>query len=132
IGEMARAVLVFKEAAIEKIRVEAEAEQSRKAAEDERNLSASEKERVAKEDHFAIESLAQGLASLADGDLTHRITVSFAPKTQKLRDDFNRTAEKLQQAMMTIGRAVDGMRTGTTQISQAADDLSRRTEQQAA
>lgn len=132
IGEMARAVLVFKEAAIEKLRVEAEAAEQRAAAEAERARIEAEKAREAAEDHVAIEGLAAGLAALAEGDLTYRIEAEFAPKTQKLKDDFNRTAAQLQDAMTGIMRAIEGMRSGAGEISQAADDLSRRTEQQAA
>src|SRR5690606_11668803 len=84
------------------------------------------------EDHITIMALAEGLAALAEGDLTHRITAPFAPKAQRLKDDFNRAADQLQETMGTINTAIEGMRTGTGEISQAADDLSRRTEQQAA
>jgi methyl-accepting chemotaxis protein len=132
IGEMARAVLVFREAAIEKIRLEAETAEARAAAEQERKRNEAEKAREAEEDHVAISNLAAGLAALADGDLTFRISADFAAKTQKLKDDFNRTAQQLQDTMTTITGAIDGMRTGTGEISQAADDLSKRTEQQAA
>ena len=132
VGEMARAVLVFKDAAIEKIRLEAETGEARSAAEAERARSEAEKAREADEDHTAISNLAAGLSALASGDLTFRITAPFAAKTQKLKDDFNRTADTLQETMVTITGAIDSMRTGTGEISQAADDLSRRTEQQAA
>ena len=132
IGEMARAVLVFKEAAIEKIRLEAETGQARAAAEGERSRNEAEKAQAAEDDHVAIGALANGLSALASGDLTHRITVPFATKAQKLKDDFNATAAQLQDTMATIAEAIGGMRNGTGEISQAADDLSRRTEQQAA
>ena len=132
IGEMARAVLVFKEAAIEKMRLEAESSEARAAAEGERNRSEAEKAREAAEDHAVVTALAQGLSALAGGDLTWRITEPFAAKAQKLKDDFNRTAGQLQDTMGSIAGAIGSMRTGTGEISQAADDLSRRTEQQAA
>ncbi len=132
VGEMARAVLVFKEAAIAKIRLETETGEARTVAEAERSRNEAEKAREADEDHTAISSLAAGLSALASGDLTFRITAPFAPKTQKLKDDFNATAETLQETMVTITSAIEGMRTGTGEISQAADDLSKRTEQQAA
>ncbi len=132
IGEMARAVLVFKEAAIEKLRVENEVEHTRSATESERARTEAEKAKAAEEDHITIMALAEGLAALAEGDLTHRITAPFAPKAQRLKDDFNRAADQLQETMGTINSAIQGMRTGTGEISQAADDLSRRTEQQAA
>jgi len=132
IGEMARAVLVFKEAAIEKIRLEAESSEARAAAEGERSRNEEQKAREAAEDHAVVTALATGLSALASGDLTYRITEPFAAKAQKLKDDFNRTAEQLQDTMVTIAEAIGSMRTGTGEISQAADDLSRRTEQQAA
>ncbi|MEO4000937.1 methyl-accepting chemotaxis protein [Mesorhizobium sp. CAU 1732] len=132
IGEMARAVLVFKDAAIAKIRLEEETGHARVAAEGERSRNEMEKAREAEEDHIAISNLASGLSALANGDLTFRITAPFAPKTQKLKDDFNVTAQQLQETMADISGAIDGMRNGTGEISQAADDLSRRTEQQAA
>lgn len=132
IGEMARAVLVFKEAAIEKIRLEAESSEARAATEGERTRNEEQRVREAAEDHAVVSALASGLSALAAGDLTYRITEPFAAKAQQLKDDFNRTAEQLQETMVTIAEAIGGMRNGTGEISQAADDLSRRTEQQAA
>lgn len=132
IGEMARAVQVFKEGAIEKLRVEGEAERVRNMTESERQLHEAEKARAAEEDQVAITAIGRGLAALAGGDLTFRVTEAFSAKAQPLKDNFNRTAEQLQETMATIFRAIEGMRSGTGEISQAADDLSRRTEQQAA
>jgi len=132
IGEMARAVLVFKEAAIEKIRLEAETGEARAAAEGERTRNEAEKARDAAADHAAVTALGSGLAALAAGDLTYRISEAFPARAQKLKDDFNGTAAQLQDTMATIAEAIGGMRNGTDEISQAADDLSRRTEQQAA
>ncbi len=132
IGEMARAVLVFKEAAIEKARLEAETGETRAAAEDERSRNEADKARDAAEDHAVVTALANGLSALANGDLTFRIAEPFSAKAQKLKDDFNATAAQLQDTMATIAEAIGSMRTGTGEISQAADDLSRRTEQQAA
>ncbi|MCO5147303.1 MAG: methyl-accepting chemotaxis protein [Aquamicrobium sp.] len=132
IGEMARAVLVFKEAAIEKIRLEVETNETRAAAESERARNEADKARDAAEDHAVVTALANGLSALAAGDLTYRIAEPFSSKAQKLKDDFNSTAAQLQDTMATIAEAIGGMRNGTGEISQAADDLSRRTEQQAA
>ncbi|TYR37213.1 chemotaxis protein, partial [Mesorhizobium microcysteis] len=132
IGEMAKAVMVFKDAAIQKQRLESETSEARAAAEAERARNEAEKARKAEEDHVAIAELAAGLSALSDGDLTYRITAAFSPEAQRLKDDFNRTASQLQETMATISSAIDGMRNGTGEISQAADDLSRRTEQQAA
>ena len=132
IGQMADAVQVFKTAQVEKIRLEAEAVETRTQAETGRARTEAEKAREAIEDQTAIKALATGLARLAEGDLTHRITEPFAPKTQQLKADFNTAISQLQETIRTIDGAVMAIRTGTGEISHAADDLSRRTEQQAA
>ncbi|MEX0405346.1 methyl-accepting chemotaxis protein [Aquibium sp. LZ166] len=132
IGRMAQAVQVFKDAAIEKLRLEARSVEIREGAEAERNRTEAEKAREAQEDHVAVTALAAGLASLASGDLTHRIEAQFSSKTQKLKDDFNSAIAQLQATMSSVTGAVSALKTGSGEISQAADDLSRRTEQQAA
>ncbi|RYG05019.1 MAG: methyl-accepting chemotaxis protein [Caulobacteraceae bacterium] len=132
IGEMAQAVLAFKDAAIEKLRLEAEAAEHRAAVEAERQVREQEKARDAEQDAIAIGSLAEGLGKLARGDLTYRITAAFAPKAEQLKTDFNAAVSTLQSTMSVITGNTTNMRSGAGEISQAADDLSRRTEQQAA
>jgi methyl-accepting chemotaxis protein len=132
IGEMAKAVQIFKDAAVEKRRVEAEAIEIRQGAEAARSRTELEKARDAKEDQAAVAALAAGLASLARGELTHRIDVDFAPKTEQLKTDFNRAMAHLHETVATIAAAIGAIKAGTGEISQAADNLSRRTEQQAA
>ena len=132
IGRMAEAVQVFKDQAIKKLKKKAEEEEAVKLwqKEDEERL-AREKE-AAHQDQIAIENLASGLARLADGDLVTRIDTAFAPKTEKLRSDFNSAVEKLRQTMQGLRANIDAIHVGSGEISSAADDLSRRTEQQAA
>ena len=132
IGEMAQAVLAFKDAAIEKLRLEADATEHRAAVEAERQVREQEKARDAEQDAIAIGSLAEGLGKLARGDLTFRITAAFAPKAEQLKTDFNAAVSTLQSTMSVITGNTTNMRSGAGEISQAADDLSRRTEQQAA
>ena len=79
-----------------------------------------------------VRSLAEGLTRLADGDLTFRICDAFPEASQKLKHDFNTTMEQLQDAVTVIVENASRMRSGVGEISHAADDLSRRTEQQAA
>ena len=95
IGEMAQAVLAFKDAAIEKLRLEAEAAEHRAAVEAERQVREQEKARDAEQDAIAIGSLAEGLGKLARGDLTFRITAAFAPKAEQLKTDFNAAVSTL-------------------------------------
>ncbi len=125
VGEMAKAVQTFKDAAIEKIRLEQDAESQR---------GSSERERAerAKEQALVVNSIATGLEKLSAGDLTFRVTAQFAAEYEKLRTDFNAAMQKLQETMKVVASNAAGIRSGTDEISQASDDLSRRTEQQAA
>ena len=132
VGLMADAVLNFKDAAIAKARLEGETVEQRRLTEAERAQREAEKAAEAQADAVAIGALAQALDHLANGDLTHRITVDFAPKAQQLKTDFNAAADRLQDALRGINHATGGIRSGSEEIASASDDLSRRTEQQAA
>ncbi len=132
IGLMADAVLAFKDAAIAKARLEGETVEQRRLTEAERAQREAEKAAEERTDAVAIGALAQALDRLADGDLTHRITVEFAPKAAQLKSDFNAAADRLQEALRGINGATGGIHAGSEEIASASDDLSRRTEQQAA
>ncbi|MCR5876905.1 PAS domain-containing methyl-accepting chemotaxis protein [Phenylobacterium sp. J426] len=80
----------------------------------------------------AVQSIGEGLAALAAGQLTRRLETPFPPEYEQLRSDYNSAMETLQQAMRVINDAAHGIRSGTDEISRASDDLARRTEQQAA
>jgi methyl-accepting chemotaxis protein len=132
VGHMAEAVLTFKNAAIEKLRLETEAEETRKRTEEERATRAAQKAEEDRQDLVAITALGEGLDRLSAGDLVFRIDAPFPAKLVKLREDYNASVEKLQQTMLSITSSVRAIHAGTGEISTAADDLSRRTEQQAA
>ncbi len=132
IGQMAAAVTHFKEAALEKIRLEADAAHQRQAVEAERAANEDEKSEVARSDAANFAALNEALDHLASGDLTHRITVPFSPKAEGLKANFNAAAERVLDAMKAITATTDGVSSGADEIARASDDLSRRTEQQAA
>ena len=132
VGLMAQSVLVFRQAAIEKLRLEAESEKLRTDAEAERLRSDEAKAREAGETRIAVEALAEGLAALARRDVSYRIAKPFAPHLDALRVDFNNSLESLQEALRVVGRNADAINNGAAEIRAAADDLSSRTEQQAA
>jgi methyl-accepting chemotaxis protein len=132
IGAMARAVQTFKDAAIEKVRLERDAAQQRQQAETERAARELEKAEEARQAQATIEGLAQGLDRLAHGDLLYQITTPFAPNAEQLRTDFNAAVDKLKQTMLAVVASMQGIRSGTQEITTASDDLARRTEQQAA
>ncbi len=132
VGMMAAAVQSFKEAAIEKLRLEGMTAEQHKQAEEERRRNEAARAEAAKQLGFVVDSLAGGLDRVSHGDLTVRLDQPFPTEYVKLQQDFNAALEKLQDAMASIVRTTHGIKSGTGEISQAADDLSKRTEQQAA
>jgi methyl-accepting chemotaxis protein len=132
IGDMASAVQSFKDAAIEKLRLEGMSAEQHRQAEEERRRNETAKAEAARQQAQVVQSIATGLEKLSGGELTFRITDAFAVDYEKLRADFNGAMETLEQTMTVIGGATHGIRMGTDEISRASDDLSKRTEQQAA
>tara|TARA_R110002051_G_scaffold171941_1_gene242371 strand:+ start:625 stop:2559 length:1935 start_codon:yes stop_codon:yes gene_type:complete len=132
IGAMAAAVLTFKDAAIAKIQLEGESADARRQSEEERARNEDEKARLAEEDRITVEALGRGLKAMAEGDLTQRFTAEVPSRAAELKANFNSAIEQLQTAMKVVVANVAAIRSGSGEISQAADDLSRRTEQQAA
>jgi methyl-accepting chemotaxis protein len=132
IGEMAGAVEAFKTAAIEKLRLAAEAAAERRRADEEQARLAAVQAEAARVQGDVVAQLGRGLERLTEGELTYRLAEPFAADYEKLRADFNAALSQLQQVMSVIATNAGGVKTGAGEISQAADDLSRRTEQQAA
>jgi methyl-accepting chemotaxis protein len=131
-GAMGQAIIAFRDAAIEKVRVEAEAADAREKAEEERRRNLTASEAAAEEQALVVSALAEGLERLSAGDLTYRLTQTFPTHYVKLQSDFNAAIAQLKDAMSVVVSNVSAIRSGSGEISHAADDLSRRTEQQAA
>ena len=132
IGRMAATVQVFRDAALAKHRLEAEATQARRIAEDMRAANEAEAAEVARKQAEVVEAVSSGLEHLADGNLAFRLEQPLAPDYEKLRADFNKAMTTLQDAIRVVSANTAAIRSGTAEISSASDDLSRRTEQQAA
>ncbi len=92
-----------------------------------------EKARIdaAAEQASLINSLAEGLKNLAEGDLTFRLG-DFPEAYQKIRDDFNGAMTRLQETIKAILTATREVTNATAEISASTTDLSQRTEEQAA
>jgi methyl-accepting chemotaxis protein len=80
----------------------------------------------------AVSELSEGLVHLADNDLTYRLDRPFAAEFEDLRNNYNLSGERLQAAMIQVANSTHSIQGGSEQITEAATDLSRRTEQQAA
>ncbi len=132
VGRMAQAVLVFKQAALENLKITGEADKMRSDAETSRRLSDTEKARERDAMLQATSSLGNGLKRLASGDLGFQLNEPFAGDFESLRQDFNRSVAQLAETLAAVSNAAGSIDSGTREISQSSDDLSRRTEQQAA
>ena len=78
-----------------------------------------------------VSELNVALSRLAQGDLTVRLK-GVPDGYDEIRDAFNLSVEKLEETVAAIAAMSDGIQSGVSHIGQAADDLSRRTETQAA
>jgi methyl-accepting chemotaxis protein len=133
IGEMAKAVVVFREAAIENARLEREAAEHRASAEKERvRNEEAQREAIERERVIVANSLGAALSKLAAKDLTYRMPADIPEAYRKLQADFNEAIGQLEEAMRSVTGSTDAIHGGTQEISTASNDLSRRTEQQAA
>ncbi|WP_454858093.1 methyl-accepting chemotaxis protein [Rhizobium binxianense] len=132
IGAMASAVEVFRQNAIERIRLEEETEANRSLSERDRIEREQEKAKQGAAVQFAVDNLAAGLAKLADGDVSYRINQTFSETLDGVRNDFNASAEKLEEALTRVAQNARGIEAGANEIKSAADGLAKRTEQQAA
>ena len=132
IGDMVRSVAVFKEAAIEKRRLESEAEETRLTSEREASERAANKAEETRQMQAAVDALAGGLERLSDGDLSVQLDEPFMDSLDRLRIDFNKTVERLNSTLHRIQDGSGSIDGNAREMRASADDLSRRTEQQAA
>ncbi|MGV8936088.1 MAG: methyl-accepting chemotaxis protein [Allorhizobium sp.] len=132
IGEMAGAIAVFRDNALAKGRLELDVIERQTIADQERAERIRLRDLEAVKVQFAVDTLAEGLDHLANGNLTHRIATEFVPQMDKLRNDFNAALTRLDQALGTVGENAQAIAAGSNEIRASADDLSKRTEQQAA
>ena len=131
VGRMAAALQTFKIAVIDKLQFEVEARSIRERAEQDRVRAEAEKLQDIEQKAHVVESLAKGLSQLAIGDLTSHMQ-SFPDAYRMLERDFNEAVAKLRETVRVMAGSGNGIHSGSDEISLATDDLSRRTEQQAA
>jgi len=79
-----------------------------------------------------LDELATILESMAEGDLTRRITHDYQGMLGRLKDDSNSTVTQLTGIVAQIKEAVSLIGTASKEIADGNTDLSQRTEQQAA
>ncbi|MCX8474515.1 MAG: methyl-accepting chemotaxis protein, partial [Sphingomonas sp.] len=114
IGAMAKAVLVFREAAIEKEKADAA-----------KKIADAEQQRV-------VETLEANLSKLAQGDLTSQIDQAFSPAYESVKVNFNGAVTELRNLIGSVMESTTAIRSGSGEIAEASEALARRTEANAA
>jgi methyl-accepting chemotaxis protein len=84
------------------------------------------------EQEIVVENLSAGLVRLSEGDFSLPIEQVFSGEHEKLRQNYNQTIETLSGTVSKVIDASGSIRNGAAEISRASDDLSNRTESQAA
>ncbi|SIS89562.1 methyl-accepting chemotaxis protein [Phaeovulum vinaykumarii] len=102
--------------------------------EEQRKLKAAEDSRLelSRAQAVVVDALRKGLTQLSEGDLSAHIDTRFSDEYEQLRADFNTAAQNLRRAIETVIENAIEIEGESREISNAAEDLSRRTEQQAA
>lgn len=132
LGEMASAISVFKDNAVARVKMEAQAEEeelrtAEARAKDEK-LKAQQREEV----ETVVSSLGNALQRLASGDLSKGISTEYASEFAQLKNDFGDSIARLSSAMNNISETTIEISDNSNELRIAADDLAKRTEQQAA
>ncbi len=79
----------------------------------------------------SIAGVAGVLKQVADGDLTSRVEADYGGVFGELKDDTNRTVERLRDVVGRIQEAAQAISTAAGEIAAGNQDLSNRTEEQA-
>ena len=80
----------------------------------------------------ALDELIKMLDALAEGDLTRRIAGDYQGNFAVLKDNANKTAERIGSTVADIKAATHEVTNASAEISTSTTDLSQRTEEQAA
>nr|MBP7651479.1 HAMP domain-containing protein [Phenylobacterium sp.] len=131
VGEMARAVEVFRASAIERDDLQRREIQEQERANAARESEANARDAASAQRAGVMGALACGLERLSAGDLECRIDQAFPAEYEKLRGDFNTAIGELSATLSVIAGATTQVSANAANISKAADDLSRRTDNQA-
>jgi methyl-accepting chemotaxis protein len=132
IGDMVRSVSVFRDSALENIRLEKEATSARELSSAETDRRTTERARIAAEQRQALTALSSVLGQLAEGDLEQTMDENLPEDFIEMARTYNRAVEELRGTLADVRSTADEIEGGTGNLAASADDLARRTEQQAA
>lgn len=132
VGDIVRSVESFRQAAIEKVRLEEEALTTRLESEIARAANEQEKQQTSDQLSSTVDQLARGLETLAAGNLVNTLESPFMESMEPVRHNYNVSIAKLRSALEGIDLGASSIKNVSYEISAASSDLSDRTEKQAA
>ena len=132
IGDVAGAVRIFRDAAIEKLRLEREAQEQQTVAAEERTRNEQARDAAARQVEMVVGMLGRALSGMAQGDLQVRLDDQCAPEYEQVKEDFNAALTTLQETIFAIKSSAAEVSNASAEISASTTDLSQRTEEQAA
>jgi methyl-accepting chemotaxis protein len=132
IGEMAKSVEVFRNAALERKRLREEMERESQLSEEQRIERDRIRAREAADLKTVVEMLGAGLNRLAECNIRMTIDEPFAENFEMLRTDFNNSIATFQSTLELVLEKTAHINDNSQAMREAADNLSKRTEQQAA
>ncbi len=132
IGAMAAAVAVFRDAMVEGQRLAVLAEQQKATEAANAEAAAAEIAALAAAQGEVVETMVFGMMQLAEGNLAFSLPLPLAPEYEMLRTLFNDAIAGLQATVRDVILRSQAIGSGTTELAHGAEELSRRTAQQAA
>ena len=130
VGRLTKAMFQFRDNSAAKVQADARALDVQRCADIDRRQA--EEAAITHQQDLVGNSIGTGLERLAAGDMTFRLETALPQAYEALRNNFNAAMATLEETLTIVSTNVLAIRSGTGEISTAADDLSKRTEQQAA
>ncbi len=90
-----------------------------------------EAQMITRERTLVANSIGEALAQLAQRNLAYRMIESLPDIYVRLQENFNDAIGQVDSSLISASEFLSAVQNGVTEISQAADDLSQRTERQA-
>ena len=132
IGDIAKALMILREESRMKQQAERDANEEREKAARATELVNSERAKQERETSVIVAAIGDALKNMSTGDLTCRIEEPFDGELDKLRNDLNKSIDQFSATFNRIIDTTESLGTGVREIVSASDDLSTRTEKQAA
>jgi methyl-accepting chemotaxis protein len=132
IGDMVRSVSVFRDAAVENVRLEREAQTARAVSAEDAERRGAERARIESEQKQALTALADVLSKLAEGNLEDEMREDLSADFIDMAFTYNHAIQALRETLADVRTTAEEIKGGTGNLASSADDLARRTEQQAA